>query len=82
MPEFHYISINLSVFEEAILFTSPFLISFLTLKKKSFWRFKLIMPHIMPDLDFSRRYLAPDLPQWDFLEGGLALLGRRGPVVG
>ena len=40
------------------------------------------MPHIMPDLDFYRRYLAPDLPQEDFLGRGLALLGRRGPVVG
>ena len=40
------------------------------------------MPHIMPDLDFYRRYLAPDLPQEDFLGRGLVLLGRRGPVVG
>ena len=36
MPEFHYNYSNLSVFEEAILFTSTFLISVLTLKKKVF----------------------------------------------
>ena len=39
------------------------------------------MPHNMPDLDFLMGCLALDLLQGDFLGRGLALLGRRGPVV-
>ena len=59
MPEFHYISTNLSVFEEAILFISPFLVSFITLKKVFF----------EVQIDYAPHYARPGLLQEIFGPG-------------
>ena len=70
LPEFHYISINLSVFEDAILFTSPFLISFLTLKKSLFGGSNWLCPTLCQTWTFTGDIWPRICPRRIFLDAG------------